>query len=86
MNVEFRGNQLWESTKYVLKIEQCDKPESNNVDQHLNMRAVIFTKKVHKNGTKELRFLEFVWKDEEYLRRLIKHMHMQLTKKHLTLV
>lgn len=73
------GDQIWENEKYVLKIE--DMPDSSRGVLQKTVRAVIFSK-MEKSG---LRFLEFFWRDEDYVRRLIKHLKMTESCKRLSL-
>lgn len=70
-------NQVWESDRYVIKIERI---KDHEIDSSSFLRAVIFTKS--EDG---LRFLEFVWKNDEYLQKLIEKMDMKQTNKKLIL-
>jgi len=72
------NDQLWETDKYVLKVERVNPPDS--VSTIPTVRAVVFARTV-----KGLRFLEFIWHDEVYVERLIKTMKMERSDKKLTL-
>lgn len=76
--VELCDGQLWENEKYVLKIEMLRPVEDREEDKQ-DMRAVMFVK-TDKEG---LRFLEFIWKDNKYISRLIEKMDLKLTQKKL---
>lgn len=75
----FADNQIWENDRYVLKMEKLVDPTHG--DQIPTIRAVIFSK----TQDQGLRFLEFVWRDEVYLGKLIQVMKLEPTTKKLTL-
>jgi hypothetical protein len=74
----FSDNQIWENEKYAMKVERMMDPSV--ADSAPTVRAVIFVKT--EGG---LRFLEFVWKDEKYLERLVKTTGMTPTDKKIVL-
>ena len=77
--MQFDDNQIWENEKYVLKVEKLLEPDISS--RFPTIRAVIFTK----TEDQGLRFLEFVWKDEIYLTKLVATLGLTLTQKKLVL-